>query len=297
MAKFPGVYVATITPFTNDYEVDYRGIHDHINWLIEQGVHGIIPTGSLGEYATFTREERAKVIETTIEAAAGRVPVVVGSAAPSTKQATEWVRFSMEKGAAGVMALPPINYKPSEAEVIAHYEAVANVGLPVIVYNNPHDYPVDLTPRILKKLAEFDNIVAVKEFSGDIRRMHDVIRETDLELMVGVDDLAMEGAIAGATGWIAGFVNAMPRESVEVFELSQQGKLTEALELFRRLVPLFHYDAGPRLVQAIKYTMELVGRPVGPCRPPRLGLTPEEEVAIKAAFEYATKSNLAISTN
>jgi len=287
MIRFPGVYVATITPFTDSYEVDYKNLKEHVDWLIQNGVNGLIPTGSLGEYAVLSSEERANVIAATIDAAAGRVPVVIGSAVPSTQHVVELIQFSKEKGAEGVMALPPINYKANEAEVIAHYEAISGAGLPVIVYNNPHDYPIDLTPRVLQKLSKFDNIVAVKEFSGDVRRVYDILRETDLEVMIGVDDLALEGALAGATGWIAGFVNALPKESVDIFELTRAGRVQEALDIYRYLLPLLHFDANPRLVQAIKYTMELIGRPAGPSRPPRLALTDEEKRAILTAYEYA----------
>ncbi|WP_199615973.1 dihydrodipicolinate synthase family protein [Paenibacillus alkalitolerans] len=287
MARFPGVYVAIVTPFTEQYEVDYQRLAEHVDWLIDQGVHGIIPSGSVGEYAALTREERAKVIETAIDAAAGRVPVVIGSAAPSTKQVVELIGFAKEKGASGVMALPPINYKPKEEEVIAHYEAVSNAGLPVIVYNNPHDYPVDLKPALLNKLAKFENIVAVKEFSGDVRRIHDILRETELEVLAGVDDLAMEGALVGATGWIGGLTNVLPGDSVRVFELAREGKVAEALDIYRYLLPLFHYDAGPQLVQAIKLSMEFAGIPAGPTRPPRLALNEQEQQEVRAAYEYA----------
>ncbi|TGU84996.1 dihydrodipicolinate synthase family protein, partial [Mesorhizobium sp. M00.F.Ca.ET.186.01.1.1] len=169
-------------------------------------------------------------------------------------------------------ALPPINYKPLENEVFAHYEALNTVGLPIIAYNNPHDYKIDLTPDILARLAKFENVVAVKEFSGDVRRMQDILAQTDLEVMVGVDDLVMEGGLIGATGWIAGVPNALPKEGVELFRLARAGKLAEAQALYRRLLPLFHYDASPQLVQSIKYMMELAGFPVGPTRPPRLPL-------------------------
>ncbi|MBG9943201.1 dihydrodipicolinate synthase family protein [Brevibacillus formosus] len=287
MARFEGVYVAIVTPFTNDYEVDYNRLAELCNWLIQEGVDGLVPSGSLGEYATMTGEERAKVIHTVIAAAKGRVPVVVGSAAPSTRQAVEWVQFSKDAGAAGVMALPPINYKPLENEVFAHYEALNTVGLPIIAYNNPHDYKIDLTPDILARLAKFENIVAVKEFSGDVRRMQDILAQTDLEVMVGVDDLVMEGGLIGATGWISGVPNALPKEGVELFRLARAGKLAEAQALYRRLLPLFHYDASPQLVQSIKYMMELANFPVGPTRPPRLPLTEEYYAGIKKAFDYA----------
>lgn len=288
MARFAGVYVAIVTPFTRDYEVDYKRLHELADWLISQGVHGLVPAGSLGEYATLTAEERAKVVETVIQAAAGRVPVVIGSGAPSTQQAVGWVRHGLEAGAAGVMALPPINYKPLEAEIIAHYEALAAVGLPIIAYNNPHDYKTDLTPDLLAKLARIDNVVAVKEFSGDIRRMQEILSRTDLEVMVGVDNLAMEGPLIGATGWIAGVPNALPREGVELFNLSRAGKIEEAKALYRRMLPLYNYDASPQLVQAIKYMMELAGFPVGPTRPPRLPLPEEIYAEIKAAYQWAT---------
>ena len=287
MGRFEGVYVAIVTPFTSDYEVDYKRLTELCDWLIQEGVNGLVPSGSLGEYATMTGEERAKVIHTVIAAAKGRVPVVVGSAAPSTRQAVEWVQFSKDAGAAGVMALPPINYKPLENEVFAHYEALNTVGLPIIAYNNPHDYKIDLTPDLLARLAKFENVVAVKEFSGDVRRMQDILAQTDLEVMVGVDDLVMEGGLIGATGWIAGVPNALPKEGVELFRLARAGKLAEAQALYRRLLPLFHYDASPQLVQSIKYMMELAGFPVGPTRPPRLPLADDYYAGIKKAFDYA----------
>ncbi|MFY0544145.1 dihydrodipicolinate synthase family protein [Brevibacillus sp. H7] len=287
MARFEGVYVAIVTPFTKDYEVDYNRLTELCDWLIQEGVDGLVPSGSLGEYATMTVEERANVIRTVIAAAKGRVPVVVGSAAPSTRQAVEWVQFSKDAGAAGVMALPPINYNPLLHEVFAHYEALNTVGLPIIAYNNPHDYKIDLTPDVLAQLSKLENVVAVKEFSGDVRRMQDILAQTDLEVMVGVDDLVMEGGLIGATGWIAGVPNALPKEGVELFKLARAGKLQEAQAMYRRLLPLFHYDASPQLVQSIKYMMDLAGFPVGPTRPPRLPLPQEYYEGIKKAFDFA----------
>ncbi|MFC4598628.1 dihydrodipicolinate synthase family protein [Cohnella hongkongensis] len=287
MARFEGVYVALVTPFTDDYEVDYKRLAELCEWQIAHGANGLVPAGSLGEYATMSSEERAKVVETVIEAAKGKVPVVVGSAAPSTKQAVAWVRHAKENGAAGVMALPPINYRPLEHEVEAHYAAINEVGLPIVGYNNPHDYKVDLTPDFLARLEKLDRFVAVKEFSGDIRRVHEILEKTNLEVMIGVDNLAMEGPLFGATGWISGVSNALPKEGAELFRLSRQGKLEEAMKLYRHLLPLFRFDANAQLVQSIKYMMELAGFPVGPARPPRLPLPEADYVAIREAFEYA----------
>ncbi|WP_019393564.1 4-hydroxy-tetrahydrodipicolinate synthase [Priestia filamentosa] len=289
MAKFNGVYVALVTPFTKDYQVDYVRLTELCNWLIEQGVDGLVPGGSLGEYATLTAEERAKLVETVIEAANGRVPVLVGSGAPSTAQSVKWVQHAKEHGAAGIMALPPINYKPLENEIIEHYKALSKVGLPIVAYNNPKDYPTDLTPDLLAEISKFENVVGVKEFSGDVRRMQEILEKTDLEVMVGVDDLALEGALVGATGWISGVPNALPKEGVELFHLGREGKVKEALKLYKRLLPLFRYDASPQLVQSIKYMMELAGKPVGSTRPPRLPLSKEQYQKIEEAFHYSKR--------
>jgi 1-pyrroline-4-hydroxy-2-carboxylate deaminase len=287
MARFPGVYTAIVTPIDENFEVDYNALREHADWLITEGVHGLIPGGSVGEYAALSQEERRKVVETVIDVANGRVPVVVGTGAPSTKQAVYWAQHAKDSGAEGIMALPPINYNPLEIEIYAHYEALSDVGLPIIAYNNPHDYKTDLTPKLLKKLSEIDNVIGIKEFSGDIRRVHDILRETNLEVLIGVDNLGVEGPLFGATGWIAGLVNVLPKESVAVFNLAREGKVAEALELYKYLLPLFHYDASPQLVQAIKYAMELAGRPVGLTRPPRLPLPQEQLDNIKQAYEYA----------
>lgn len=289
MAKFNGVYVALVTPFTDDYEVDYEELRNLCNWLIEEGVDGLVPAGSLGEYATLTVEERKNVVETVIKASNKRVPVIVGSGAPSTAQAVEWVQHAKEQGAAGVMALPPINYKPLENEIIEHYKALSEVGLPVIAYNNPKDYPTDLTPDLLVEISKFTNIIGVKEFSGDIRRMQEILEKTDLEVMVGVDDLAVEGALIGATGWISGVPNALPKEGVELFQLAKEGKVKEALDLYKYLLPLFRFDDSPQLVQSIKHMMKLIGRPVGPTRPPRLPLSEAQYQKVEEAFNHSRR--------
>lgn len=289
MTRFEGVHVAIVTPFTDSYEVDYQRLHELCNWLIDEGVNGLVPVGSLGEYATLTVEERSKVVETVVKAANKRVTVTVGSGAPSTKQAVQWVQHAKDVGADAIMALPPINYRPLRNEIIAHYKDLSEVGLPIIAYNNPLDYPTDLTPELLKEISKFENVVAVKEFSGDIRRVHKILEETDLEVLTGVDNLAMEGPLCGATGWIAGVPNALPREGVELFRLSREGKIKEATDLYRRLLPLFDLDAKPQLVQSIKYMMELAGQPVGPTRPPRLPLSTEDYDQIKKAFNRAVQ--------
>lgn len=289
MARFEGVYVATVTPMTEDFKVDYRRLYDMCDWMISEGVHGLVPMGSLGEYATMTNEERAKIVETTMDVAKGRVPVVPGVAAPSTAGVIEWMEHAKKHGAEGVMALPPINYKPLENEVIEHFKAINDVGIPVVAYNNPRDYPVDLTPDFLEKISQYENIVGIKEFSGDIRRVHDILDRTNLEVMIGVDDLAMEGAAMGATGWISGVPNALPKEGVDLFNKALQKDLSSIINDYRDLLPLFHLDTSPQLVQYIKEMMRLAGQPVGPTRPPRLALPQVELDKVKVAFDRARK--------
>lgn len=287
MTRFEGIYVAIVTPFTEAGEVDEARLHEHVDWLIQNGVHGIIPTGSVGEYASLTDDERRKVVEIAVKAAAGRVPVVVGTGAPSTTKAVYWAKHAKEAGATGIMALPPLNYRPTRKEVYAFYQALSEVGLPIIVYNNPFDTAVDLTPDFLAELSKIENIVGVKEFSGDVRRIPEILEKTDLQVLAGCDDLALEGMLAGAIGWIAGFTNTLPKESVQLYEWAKEGKVQEATQLYRRLLPLFRYDSSPRLVQAIKYSLALAGRPVGKTRPPRLDLEEQERLGVEKAFEIA----------
>jgi len=284
MARFEGVYVAIVTPFTEGTEkVDYNRLHEHVNWLIEKGVNGLVPCGTCGEYAQLSDEERAGVVEMVAKTAAGRVPVVVGVAAPTTAAAVKWTKQAKQAGATGVMALPPISYKPTWNEVVAYYESLSAVGLPVVIYNNTHDNATDLTPELLHELEHIENIVAVKEFSGDIRRIPEIQEKTGLEVLAGADDLALEGMMAGALGWIAGLANAIPEECVEMYALAKDGKYSEATSIYRRILPLMRWDSTPRLVQAIKYAMELVGQPVGATRAPRLPLDETERQAVQNA--------------
>lgn len=280
-----GVYVAVITPFTADDRVDESRLREHVSWLIDCGVSGIVPAGSCGEYAALSDAERELVVETVADVCAGRVPVIVGTGASSTRNAVRWAEHARRCGASGIMALPPSAYRPSRREVIAWYAALDAVGLPIVAYNNPFDTTVDLTPDLLVDLARLRNVVAVKEYSGDVRRIPVILESTDLEVVVGCDDLALEGLLAGATGWIAGLTNVVARESIELFALASERRVDEAAVLYRRLLPLFRYDSRPTFVQAIKYAFELIGKPVGGTRPPRLPLDDSDRRVIAMALE------------
>jgi len=282
--KFPGIYVAIVTPMTEAEEPDYARLREHAEWLLAEGVDGLVVSGTCGEYATLDEGERAQVVETVLSAAGGHHPVIVGVAAPATRSVVHWAQHAKEHGASALMALPPLLYRPTPAEVEAHFAAINAVGLPIIVYNNTHDTPVDLTPTRLNELSHLSNLVAVKEFSGDVRRISELLEKTQLEVMGGADDLVLESLLMGASGWIAGLTNVVPRESVHLYHLARAGKLDAARDLYRRLLPLFRYDSTPLLVQAIKFALAERGRPVGGTRAPRLALPERDQQAIRAAL-------------
>jgi 4-hydroxy-tetrahydrodipicolinate synthase len=284
-----GVVVAAALPYRPDdaapagLAVDYDAYAEHCRWLVENGCHGVGPNGSLGEYSSLTDVERRRVARTAIEAVGSDGIVVVGVHGPGAHQAKHWAEAAAEDGAHGVLCLPPTLYRANHREVLAHFEAVASVGLPVMVYNNPFDTKVDLTPDLLAEIAQIDNVVAVKEFSGDVRRVLEIReRAPELAVISGADDVVLESLLMGATGWFAGFPNVFPAESARLFELATAGKLDEARALYEPLVAAFRWDSRTEFVQAIKLGMDTVGRYGGPCRPPRGPLSPAQDEQVRA---------------
>ncbi|MCP2341699.1 dihydrodipicolinate synthase family protein [Actinomadura rupiterrae] len=289
-----GVIVATALPYRDDpsapagLAVDYDRFAEHCRWLVDNGCRGVGPNGSLGEYSSLTDEERRRVAKTAIEAIGDDGVVVVGVHGPGAHQAKHWAELAAEDGADGVLCLPPTMYRANRGEIIAHFEAVASAGLPVMAYNNPIDTKVDLTPDLLAEIAQIDGIVAVKEFSGDVRRVLEIKeRAPGLAVVAGADDVTLEALLMGATGWFAGFPNVFPAESAELFELATAGKLEEARALYEPLVAAFRWDSRTEFVQAIKLGMEMVGRYGGPCRPPRGPLTEAHRAGVTADMERA----------
>ncbi|NWF30575.1 dihydrodipicolinate synthase family protein [Streptomyces sp. PKU-EA00015] len=293
-SRLTGVVVATALPYYEDASapaglaVDLDRYAEHCKWLVAHGCHGVGPNGSLGEYSSLTDEERRAVARTAIEAVGGAGTVVVGVHGAGSHQARYWAEAAAEDGADGVLCLPPTLYRANHREVLAHFEAVASVGLPVMVYNNPLDTKVDLTPDLLAEIAQIDNVVAVKEFSGDVRRVLEIKeRAPGLEVISGADDVVLESLLMGATGWFAGFPNVFPAESALLFELATAGRLEEAHALYEPLVAAFRWDSRTEFVQAIKLGMEQVGRYGGPCRPPRGPLSPAQREQVAADMARA----------
>lgn len=289
-----GVVVATALPYAEDstapagLAVDYDRYAEHCRWLIDNGCQGVGPNGSLGEYSSLTDDERRRVARTAIEAVGDDGIVMVGVHGVGSHQARHWAELAAEDGADGVLCLPPTLYRANRGEILAHFEAVASVGLPVMVYNNPWDTKVDLTPDLLAEIAKLDNVVAVKEFSGDVRRVLEIReRVPGLTVVSGADDVVLESLLMGATGWFAGFPNAFPAESARLYTLATTGRVAEARALYEPLVAAFRWDSRTEFVQAIKLGMDMVGRYGGPCRPPRGRLTPENHERVKADMERA----------
>jgi dihydrodipicolinate synthase/N-acetylneuraminate lyase len=288
-----GVLVATALPLGDDLGVDYDKYAEHCAWLVENGCDGVVPNGSLGEYQVLTHEERAKVVETAV-AAVGGARVMPGVAAYGSAEARRWAEQAGDAGCAAVMLLPPNAYRADERSVLAHYAEVAKAGVPVVAYNNPIDTKVDLVPELLARLHGEGYIHAVKEFSGDVRRAYRLAElAPELDLLIGADDVLLELAIAGAKGWVAGYPNALPASTVELYRAAVGGDLDTAKRLYGQLHPLLRWDSRVEFVQAIKLSMDIAGRHGGACRPPRVPLLPEQEAVVRAATEKAVAAGLA----
>ena len=290
-----GVLVATALPFTDDTTeaVDHDRYAEHVAWLAANGCHGVTPNGSLGEYPTLTREERARVVATAVAAAPEGFTVMPGVAAYGAAEARRWTEQAAEAGCPAVMLLPPNAYRADDRAVLAHYREVGRAGVPIVAYNNPIDTKVDLVPELLAELYNEGLIVGVKEFTGDVRRPYRIAElAPDLDVLCGADDVALELAIAGAPGWVAGYPNALPEACVALWQAASAGDLATALPLYRLLHPLLRWDSRTEFVQAIKLSMDVAGRRGGPCRQPRVPLTPEHEAIVRKATEHALAQGL-----
>ena len=278
--QWKGVFPAITTPFHPDLTVDHDALAAHATWMVDAGCTGLVPLGSLGESATLTFDEKVDILRTCVDAVGSRVPVVAGVAGLSTAECVALARAAEQAGCEGLMVLPAYVHWSDWRETKAHYGAVmAATGLSCMLYNNPVAYRTDVVPSQMLELArEHANLHAVKESSADVRRVT-AIREQlgdRLAVFVGVDDLILEAIPVGAVGWIAGLVNALPEESVRLFDLATARRWDEAVELYHWFLPLLRLDIGPKFVQMIKLAQAEVGRGTTRVRPPRLELEGEE---------------------
>lgn len=275
-----GVFPAITTPFKSDLSVDHDAIARHVSWLIDNGCNAIVPLGSLGEAATLSFDEKIEILRTCRAAVGRRVPIIAGIAGLATAECVALAREAERVGCDGVMALPAYVYYSDWRETRAHYSAVIGAtSLSCMLYNNPLAYRTDVTATQLAELADrHENLHAMKESSGDVRRVT-AIRELlgdRLAVFAGLDDMILEAIPAGASGWIAGLVNALPLESVRLFELAEAGQWEQATELYHWFLPLLRMDTVPKFVQLIKLVQAEVGRGSPAVRPPRLALEGDE---------------------
>ena len=267
-SDFRGVFPAITTKMTEDEEVDFDGVADDVEFQIAAGVDGIIACGSLGEASTLVEDEKLGVARTAIEASGGRTPVLLTIAEDSTRAAARLAAEAERMGADGLMVLP------------------------IIIYNNPIAYGIDVSGAMLAEMADEPRFVAVKESTGDTRRINETLRAVGdrYQLLTGVDDLALESLVLGCSGWIAGLVNAFPHETVAIYRLAAAGRIGEALEIYRWFLPLLHMDIGPRFVQNIKLVEHLVRGTSPVTRAPRLRLSLAEAARVRAVTEEALRN-------
>jgi 1-pyrroline-4-hydroxy-2-carboxylate deaminase len=292
-----GVHAAIVTHFGADLTVDHEAVASEVRWLLAEGVHGIVPNGTVGEGGSLSREERREVIETVVGAADG-APVCAGVSAPTAEHAAAYAQDAAAAGADGAMVLPPLLYRADERELVEFFGSVARATeLPLLVYNNPLGSGSDLKPELLAMLArEVPMITAFKETSGDARRIAELVNLCpDVDVLVGGDDWALEGLCAGAVGWVSGVADVLPAQSVRLFDLCSAGELASARELYAELLPLARLDMQPKLVQYFKAALDELGIGGGPCRPPRLPLTENELGEVRGAVARFSPAQLSPS--
>jgi 4-hydroxy-tetrahydrodipicolinate synthase len=285
-----GVYPAATTQFHADSSIDFEATQGVLDALIKDGVHGLIVLGTCGENNSLEAEEKRAVLKAAVEVVAGRVPVVVGVSEMTTDRAARFARDAEAIGADALMVLPAMVYVPTELELEHHFRTVAAAtSLPIMLYNNPPAYRVAITTGVLERLIDVANIVAVKESAPDTRRFTDLRNAFGdrYVLMAGLDDVALEGLLLGAHGWVSGLTSAFPQESVALVAAIDRGDMAEALRIYRWFMPLLHLDAEHDLVQSIKLAEQIMGRGSERVRGPRLPLAGARRDQVTAMVEKA----------
>ncbi len=286
--QWEGVMPAMTTAFTKDDKLDFKGFSHQLDAQLQAGVSGIILGGTLGEASTLTEEEKAELVRHAVAFVKGKVPVICNIAEQSTSAAIRAAQQAEEQGAQGLMLLPPMRYKATDEEVVHYFKAVARASsLPIMIYNNPVDYRIEVTLDMFETLLEQTNIQAVKESTRDISNIHKIKKRfgEGLRILCGVDTLALESLLMGAHGWVAGLVCAFPRETVAIYALARAGKIREALRIYQWFMPLLELDLSPQLVQHIKLAMEATGLGNENVRLPRMPLSGEQRKRVLALLE------------
>lgn len=288
-----GVMPAVTTKFTNDDQLDFENFELNIEAQLEAGVHGIVLGGTLGEASTLNDEEKSELTQVTVQIVSGKVPVLINIAEQTTKAAIAAAQKAEIDGANALMMLPPMRYKADGRETVTYFKEVANnTSLPIMVYNNPVDYGIEVTIEMFEELLVYKNIQAVKESTRDISNVTRIRNEFGdrLKIMTGVDTLALESLLMGADGWIAGLVCAFPKETVAIYELQKAGRIEEALEIYRWFLPLLELDINSKLVQNIKLAEVATKIGTENVRAPRLPLIGKEREHVLGVISQALQN-------
>ncbi|MGG2095061.1 4-hydroxy-tetrahydrodipicolinate synthase [Bacillus sp. S13(2024)] len=286
MTTIRGAYPVLITPMNEAQEIDWGGVKNNVNYFVDQGVAGIVINGSTGEFVSLSKEEKFQMVETVLKEVNGRIPVIVGTAAETTKETIEYTKQAEAHGADCALIINSYYCKPKEEEIYFHFKEVSNaVNVPIMLYNNPFTSGVDMSTELMLRIGkECERVTHIKESSGDIRKARDLVRhgKGDIEIFCGSEDLVMESYLVGATGWISVAGNIVPKLVTQMFNHFQKSELKEAWAINDSILPLCTFLEGSgKYVQIVKRAMELNGQAGGPSRYPRLGLTPEEDQKLK----------------
>ncbi len=285
-----GVFPAVTTKFNDHDEMDFEAFDKSIEAQIEAGVKGIIIGGSLGEASVLTDHEKIELLKQTVKTVDKRAYVILNIAEQTTKAALQCAENALKYGADGLMMLPPMRYKADDAETVQYFATVAkNTPLPIMIYNNPYDYKIEVTLDMFEELAKYDNIQAVKESTRDVSNVTRMINRFGdrFKILCGVDTLALESLFMGADGWVAGLVDAFPRETVAIFNLAKRGRHQEALAIYRWFLPVLELDIHPKLVQYIKLAETATGLGTENVRAPRLAIEGDERKRVLAIIHKA----------
>ncbi|WP_085522712.1 4-hydroxy-tetrahydrodipicolinate synthase [Tuberibacillus sp. Marseille-P3662] len=295
MKALKGAFPVLATPMHEDEAINYEGLKENIEYFINQGVAGIAVNGSTGEFVSLTNEEKFKIAEIAVKQVNGRIPLILGTAAETTKDAIMYTKQAEEAGADAALLINSYYAHPKDEEVYEHFKAVAeSVDFPVMIYNNPFTSGVDIgTETILKVARDVNNITHIKESSGDISKARDISRQGKgfIETFCGSDDLALESLLVGATGWISVAGNIVPELVTDLYNSVQENNMERAWELYDRVLPLCNFIEGSgKYVQIVKRAMDLKGLAGGPSRKPRLGLTGDEDKTLQGLLNELDKN-------
>ncbi len=291
--QWKGVFPALTTKFTADDQLDLPLFEKNLDEQLAAGVNGVILGGTLGEASVLSTDEKETLVKFAIQKVAGKVPVIINIAEGSTRDAIQQAKYAKQWGAQGIMMLPPMRYKTDHRETVAYFKAVAeSTDLPIMVYNNPVDYKIEVTLDMFAELASCTNIQAIKESTRDISNVTRLINRFGdrFKILCGVDTLAMEELVMGAEGWVAGLVCAFPRETVAIYRLVKAGHIQEAQKIYRWFMPLLELDIHPKLVQYIKLAEQQAGNGSEAVRAPRLTLIGEERTRVLSIIDQGISS-------